>query len=145
MGRTYTITRNNVSPKVANDLLTIIAPANKSIRILHITAWGEATSSTAMRTVIQRSTGGTTGGGAATPEKLNTSDPAAGLTAYTTWSAQPTLSGSPLFNRSWNAFGGGFDLPLEDKPIHLVNSEQLSIRNTVGTGLMSLEVVVEEL
>ncbi len=145
MARVYTITRNNVTPNTANDLMTIIAPANKMIRIKRIRASGEATASTVMRTVIERSTGGTTGGGALTPEKANTSDPAASLTCYSTWTAQPTLSGAPHYNESWNAFGGGFDLTLDGREMYLVNSEQLSIRNTVGTGVMSLEVEVEEL
>ena len=143
--RAYTVSRKNVTPTVGNDLLTIIAPANKMIRSKRIRASGEATASTVMRTILQRSTGGATGGGALTPEKANTSDPAAGATVNTTWGTQPTLSGSPLYNEGWNAFGGGFDLTLDGREIYLVNSEQLSIRADAGAGVMDLEVEFEEL
>lgn len=143
--RAYTVTRKNVTPTVGNDLMTIIAPANKIIRLKRIRASGEATASTVMRTIIQRSTGGVTGGGALTPEKANTSDPAASTVVDTTWATQPTLSGAPHYNEGWNAFGGGFDLTLDGREIYLVNSEQLSIRADTGTGVMDLEVEVEEL
>lgn len=143
--RGYTVSRKGVTPTVGNDLMTIIAPANKMIRVKRIRATGEATASTAMRTIIQRSTGGVTPGGALTPEKTNTSDPAASSTINTTWGTQPTLSGSPLYNEGWNAFGGGFDLTLDGRELYLVNSEQLSIRADVGTGAMSLDVELEEL
>jgi hypothetical protein len=115
------------------------------IRIKRIRASGEATTSTVMRTIIQRSTSGTTPGGALTPEKANTSDTAASTVIDTTWAAQPTLSGAPLYNEGWNAFGGGFDLTLDGREIYLVNSEQLSIRADSGTGVMDLEVEFEEL
>ena len=143
--RLYTITRSNVTANVSNDLVTIIAPANKQVRIKRIRVSGESTSSTAMRTVVQRSTGGTTGGGSLTPEKSSTSDAAASVTVYSTWSVQPTLSGAAHYSDSWNAFGGGFDLTLDGREIYLVNTEQLSIRNTIGTGLLSVEVELEEL
>lgn len=145
MARTYTITRNNVTPNTANDLMTIIASANKAVRIKRIRVSGEATASTVMRTVIQRSTGGTTGGGALTPRPLSTTDPAAGSTVNTTWATQPTLSNDPIYNEGWNAFGGGFDLTLDGREIYLVNSEQLSIRNTVGTGVLDIDVELEEI
>lgn len=143
--RNYTITRNNVTPNVANDLITLVAATGKPAFIRRIRCSGEATVSTAMRTVIQRCTAGTTPGGALTPEKTNTSDAAASTVVDTTWAAQPTLSGSPLYNESWNAFGGGFDITLDGREIYLLSTEQLSIRNTVGTGLMSLDVEFVEL
>jgi len=143
--RVYTVSRKNVTPTVGNDLMTIVAPATSVIRIKRIRASGEAAASTVMRTIIQRSTGGATGGGALTPEKANTSDPAASSTVNTTWGTQPTLSGSPLYNEGWNAFGGGFDLTLDGREIYLVNSEQLSIRADAGTGVMDVEVEFEEL
>jgi len=143
--RTYTVSRKNVTPTVGNDLMTIIAPANKMIRLKRIRASGEAAASTVMRTIIQRSTGGATPGGALTPEKANTSDPAASTVVDTTWGTQPTLSGAPHYNEGWNAFGGGFDLTLDGRELYLVNSEQVSIRADAGAGVMDLEVEFEEL
>ncbi len=143
--RTYTVTRKNVTPTVGNDLLTIIAPANKAIRIKRIRASGEATASTAMRTLIQRSTGGS-GSVPLTPEKMSTTDSAAGSTIVQAWiTTQPTPSGNALYSEGWNAFGGGFDLTLDGREIYLVNAEQLSIRADAGVGLMDLDVEFEEL
>lgn len=143
--RAYTVSRKGVTPTVGNDLMTIIAPANKMIRIKRIRASGEAAASTVMRTIIQRSTGGTTPGGALIPEKANTSDPAASTVINTTWATQPTLSGNPLYSEGWNAFGGGFDLTLDGRELYLVNAEQVSIRADVGVGPMNLDVEFEEL
>lgn len=145
MPRTYTITRNNVTPNVANDLITLIAATGHPVRIKRVRCSGESTVSTAMRTVIQRSTGGTTGAGAITPEKTNTGDNAATTVVDTTWVAQPTVSGNPLYNESWNSFAGGFDLTLDGREIYLVGTEQVSIRNTVGTGTLSIDLEIEEL
>lgn len=143
--RTYAIGRKSITPTVGNDLLTIIAPANKAIRIKRIRASGEALASTAMRTLIQRSTGGS-GSIPLTPEKTSTTDPAAGSTIVQVWlTTQPTPSGNPLYSEGWNAFGGGFDLTLDGREIYLVNAEQLSIRADLGTGLMDLDVEFEEL
>jgi len=97
-----------------------------------------------MRTVIQRSTGGATGGGAVIPDKCNSSDAAASTVAVTTWTTQPTLAGIAHYNESWNAQGGGFDLVLDGRELVLRGGEQLSIRNTVGTGLLSVDVEIEE-
>jgi hypothetical protein len=142
--RIYTVTINNTTPNTSNDLMTFIAASGHPVMIKRIRASGEATSSTVMRTLIQRSTGGTTGGGAITADKCNSGDGTANTVVDTTWSAQPTLSGIPHYNESWNAFGGGFDLVLDGREIWLVGTEQLSIRNTVGTGTMSLEVEFAE-
>ncbi len=143
--RTYTIARKGITPTVGNDLLTIIAPANKAIRIKRIRASGEATASTVMRTIIHRSTGGS-GSIPLTPEKTSTTDPAAGSTIVQAWlTTQPAPSGNPLYNEGWNAFGGGFDLTLDGREIYLVNTEQLSIRADAGIGLMDLDVEFEEL
>lgn len=144
MARSYTVSRTGVVPNTANDIMTIIAPAGGAVKIKRIRASGEDSASTPMRTVVQRSTGGTTGGGALTPEKTNSSDAAAASTIYTTWSAQPTLAGSATYVEGWNTFGGGFDLTLDGREIWLLNSQQLSIRNTVGTGVSEWEVEFEE-
>ena len=144
MPRLYTVTRNNVTPNTANDLVTLISGANLPVRLKRIRCSGEATASTVMRTIVQRSTGGTTGGGALTPEKTSTADSASGTVVNTTWSAQPTLSGSPIYNESWNAYGGGFDLTLDGREIELRGTEQISIRNIVGTGTLSVDVEFEE-
>lgn len=147
--RAYTISRSGISPVPDQDIMTIIAPANKMIRIKRVRISGEDTASAAQETGIQRSTGGSGGGGALTAEKANTSDAAASSTINTTWSSQPSVSGSPHYVESWNSFGGGFDLTLDGREIYLVNSEQLSIRNLIGSSgsapTLSITVELEEL
>ena len=142
--RLYTVTTNAVTPVVTNDVITLTAAAGLPVRVKRVRCTGEASASTVMRTVIQRSTGGATSGGALTPDKCNSSDAAASTVAVTTWTTQPTLAGIPHYNESWNAQGGGFDLVLDGRELVLRGGEQLSIRNTVGTGLLSVDVEIEE-
>ena len=145
MPRLYTASVTGVTPNTSNDLMTILPASGKPIRIKRIRASGEATTSTVMRTVVNKSSSGTTGGGALTLDKASSSDPAASTTVNTTWSVQPTLAGQNHYQEGWNAFGGGFDLTLDGREIYLLTGDQLSIRNTVGTGTMNLEVEIEEL
>ena len=146
MARQYTVKRIGITPTVGNDIMNIVAPANKAIRIKRIRASGEATVSTVMRTEIKRSTGGAAPSGALTPGKMNGSDPAAAASIYTAWATQPTPeTGDGGYVEGWNAFGGGFDLTLDGREIYLVSSEQLSIRSLSGTGTSNYEVEFEEL
>ena len=106
---------------------------------------GESTTSTAARIAIQRSTGGTTPTNQ-TLEKMSTRSPAAAGTFATTWSAQPSLSGSALLYHAFNTFGGTdrwVSAPGEE--IYQVNGELLSERSASGTPVVSTHVVIEEL
>lgn len=144
MGMHYTFVRENITPATTLDLLTIIAPASKSVVVKRIILSGEGTASAVQRTKVQRSTGGT-GGTAIVAEKKSTTLPAAGTTSKHTWTAEPTLSGGPMYSRGWNVFGGGVDLLQDGREIWLHNSEQLSIRPGAGTtGPIDIEVEVEE-
>jgi len=144
MARRYVLNRANVTPNTTDDLLTIKAAASKVCIVKRIRLGGLATASTKMRTIIRRSSGGTTPGGAATPMKTNSSDGAAETSGYTTWATQPTLDSTSGYEEAWNAFGGGFDLTLDGREIVLVNAEQLSIRQAEGTGALNLDVEIEE-
>ena len=146
MGRIYTVTRRSISPTVNEDILSFVGVANNGLFIKRIRMSGEDAASLVVATSIQRSTGGSTPGGAITAEATHQSDAAAGAsTIYTTWATQPTLSGTEHYAESWNSFGGGFDLTLDGREIYLLDTEQLSIRNEVGAPKLSITVEFEEL
>lgn len=141
----YSVVRSAALSTTA-DHMTFIAGSAAQIRILEIIFGGEATASAVNRIAVQRSTGGTTGGGAITPEKFNTRSPAATTVVDTTWAAQPTLSGNPALLKAINAFGGFVRwVAAPGEEIYLLNSEQLSIRSQSGTSTFSVTVVFEEL
>jgi len=141
----YTVTRKGITPVAGDDIITITAPASGMVRILRIKGEGEATASTVMRTIAQRSTGGTTPT-AQTPEKKNTRSPAAASTVANAWSTQPSLSALAMHVWAWNAFGGAFTwVATPDSEIVLVNGEIFSFRADSGVGVSSYELEFEEL
>lgn len=143
--RLYTVTLPGTTPNNADDLLTLVSPAGKTTVIKRIRASGEAGAATTMRTIISRSSAGATPSGAVTPNPCNSSDAAAATAVYGAWTTQPTLAAQPHYAEGWNAFGGGFDLTLDGREIYLANGDMLSVRNTVGTATMNLEIEFGEL
>jgi hypothetical protein len=141
----HSVTRSNVTLNTANDLMTIIAAANRKIRIHEIQVGGLGTASAANEIAVQRSTGGTTGGGAITPESVDPDSLADAVTVVnTTWSAQPTLSGTPILRLPVNANGGiNRWLAKPGQEIVVRNSGQLSIRPAVGSSNISIHVLYE--
>jgi hypothetical protein len=141
----HSVTRSNVALNTANDVMTIIAAANRKIRILEVTVGGMGTASAANEVAVQRSTGGTTGGGAITPESFDPDSLADSVTVVnTTWAAQPTLSGSPELRLPVNANGGVFRwVARPGQELNVRNSGQLSIRPAVGSSNISIHVVYE--
>jgi len=144
----YSVSRAGITPTAGNDYFTFINNASRKARVLEVIIGSEGTASAAARAVWQRSTGGTTGASAITPEKFDQLSPASGVFAniWTAWTAQPTLSGNPTLTWGWNAFGGFIDwkaAPGEE--IVLGSSEQNSFRNSAGTAVLSVTVIFEEL
>lgn len=140
---TYFVTRSNYTPTVGNDVVTITASGTRPVRVRKIGVGGLGTASAANALRATRSTGGTTGGGALTPGKQMTDTPAFGGTAYTTWSAQPTLvSDDGGVRLPYNANGG---VNWWHGEILLRPSEQLSVRQEVGTSVSTIHVEIEEL
>lgn len=142
----YSVVRSGFTFSTSNDAFTLICGSAAQMRILEIILGGEATSSAVNRQGVQRSTGGTTGGGAVTPELFNSRSPAATTVCDTTWSAQPTLSGNPWLVLPINALGGYVDwkaAPGEE--FSLINSEQCSLRSGSGTSTFSETIIFEEL
>lgn len=143
----YLINRASAALSTTNDLLTLVGAANRTVRIRRVTIYGLATASAANVVLMQRSTGGTTGGGAITPAPQVNSDRAASFSAFTTWSAQPTLTANTVLGRfGVNANGGVASVyyPPGYQP-EIRGTEQISFRSEIGTSNVSIEVEVEEL
>lgn len=142
----YRATRGSTALSTTADLLTFIAPASRTVKISRISVAGLATASAANVILVQRSTGGTGGGGAITAAPLIAESPAAGSTINTTWSAQPTLSANTILERiGVNANGGVNNLFYPPgSEIVLRNSEQLSFRSETGTSNVTISIEFEE-
>lgn len=152
MGNRYVLKQNNITPTAGNDIMTIISAASRRIRLVEVVVTGRGSSSAAQQIEFGRSTGGTTGGGALTPNKYDHQDqPAAVSTVDTTWSVQPTLDTHTEI-AGWNALGGAYRWtpPVKGGPgsagIEVRNGDNISVRATSGVTFqaMSVSVVYEE-
>jgi hypothetical protein len=113
---------------------------------VEISIGGMGTATAANELGIWRSTGGSTGGGALTPTKFVTDQPTQSFTNFTTWSTQPTVTADPVLRLPVNSNGGIYRwVARPGEEVELRNSEQLSLRSAVGTGSVSMHVVVEEM
>lgn len=148
MGNRYTVKRENITPTAGQDLLTIVSPSGRRARLVQVAIGGLGTTSAAQQVLIGRSTGGTTGGGAITPDKAeHTDQPAAASTVNTTWSAQPTI-GTNTIPLGWNALGGGIVWNAPNGALFEArNAENISVR-ALASGVtyqpMSIAAVYEE-
>lgn len=140
----YTVTRTSTALSTSNDAMTIIASASKPLRLYIVDIKGMGTASAANEVLLSRSSGGTTGGGAITPNPVNTGSAAASFTVNTTWSAQPTL-GVPLWRFGVNA-NGAVDkfVAVPGAEISVPVSGQVSIRSASGTSSVTINVLIEE-
>jgi hypothetical protein len=142
----FSVSRARTTLSTTADLLTIVASSTKPLRITVIDIKGMDTASAVNEILVQRSSGGTTPGGAITPSKLNPSSAAASFSVYTTWAAAPTLDGAILWRMGPNANGGidkyvaapGWEFPV---PV----SGQVSIRSASGTGNVTINLAIEEI
>ena len=138
----------NAALSTSNDSLTIIAAASRKLMVyaIRVAGMGATSAAAAALTVhVARSTGGTTGGGAVTAEELESDGAAAAFTNFTTWAAQPTI-GNVILRLGLQAYGGIHPwVARKGEEIVLRNSEQLSIRSSVGTANVTLNVELEEI
>jgi hypothetical protein len=142
----YAVTRSSTALSTSNDLITIVAAANRRTRVKAITVGGMGTTSAANSIAVSRSTGGTTPGGALVPPLKRVDDPASSTLVYTTWSAQPTVAaGGPLLRLPVNANGGVIRwVAPPGQEIELRNSEQLSFRSETGTSNVVITVEFDD-
>jgi hypothetical protein len=142
----FNITRTATALNTTDDLLTITAASGRPLRIMVVEIDGMGTSSAANEVLLQRSTGGTTGGGAITPQDASGGGATPAMTVVTTWSAQPSLSGSPLWRFGVNAHGGvGKFVAIPGGEIGVPAAGQVSFRSASGTSSVVLNVQVEEI
>jgi hypothetical protein len=95
--------------------------------------------------VMARSSSGTTGGGAITPGPNDPGSAAASFSAYTTWSAQPTL-GQVLWRFGVNANGGASKRETPPGMSFFVPAGgQISFRSVSGTSNVVFSAQIEEI
>ncbi len=148
MGNRYIIERNNITPTAGQDVMTYVTASGRRARLVEVVVTGQGSSSAAQRLDVGRSTGGTTGSGAITPDKFDHTDqPAAAGTLNTTWSGQPTI-GTNVHSLGFNALGGCaiWKAP-GGKAYEARNGENISIRCPSGAPTpqaCSVTMVIEE-
>jgi hypothetical protein len=144
-GNYFALARSSFALSTAADALTLIGAAGRRLYVVEISVAGLGTVSAANDIAVQRSTGGTTGGGAITAAKMFDGSAAAAFTNFTTWSAVPTLTGTGLLRFGVNANGGIYRwVARPGEEIELNGTEQLSIRPISGSSNVNLHVVVCE-
>ena len=148
MGNRIVVKRENITPTAGNDILTYVSAANRRARLVEVIVAGLGSTSTAQQVQVGRSTGGTTGGGAITPDKFDhTEQPAAVGTVNTTWSVQPTI-GTNTHTLGYNSLGGAIVWKAPGgRAYEARNGENISVR-ALASGVtyqaMSITVVIEE-
>lgn len=142
----YNMTISNTALSTTADSVTLISAAARRIKIVEISISGMGVVSAANELLVARSTGGTTGGGALTAAPIAVDMPAAAFTNFTTWASQPTLSATSMLRLGCNANGGVYRwVARPGQEIEARNTEQISLRSAVGTSLVSIHIVVEEI
>jgi hypothetical protein len=140
MGVRYVVEQRNVTPTAGNDVLTIVSPSSRRIRLVQVSIAGRGSTSAAQGLEAARSTGGTTGGGAVTPNKFDSIDsPAASSTVNTTWAAQPTLETNAI-PLGFNALGGAIVYNVPPGALEARNGENISIRAPASYTFQALSV-----
>lgn len=140
----YAITKASTALSTTTDLITIIAPASRRVKIYEILLGGLATASAANVLQVARSTGGATGASGITPVAIQSDSVAAASVVWSAWTTQPTLA-NVLLRMPVNSNGGVLRwVALPGNELELRNSEQLSLRSEVGTGNISITVFFEE-
>jgi hypothetical protein len=136
-----------LTPVSGLDVFTLIAASSGRLRVIEVSAAGIGTTSAEQLLLIARSSGGTTPGAAITPSKIGPTDQVAMVgTAFSSWSAQPTINTNSQvmgFNalggaNRWQPIGGAFEMRS--------TSEYVSIRaSTVSTWqACAVSAIVEE-
>lgn len=142
----FTVSRARTALSTTNDLVTIVATSTKPLRIYVADIKGMDVASAYNEVLMQRSSGGTTPGGAITPAKVNPGSAVASFAAYTTWAAQPTLNGEILWRFGVNANGGqDKDVVLPGFEFSVPVSGQVSFRSAAGTSNVVINLKIEEI
>lgn len=132
---------------VGQDVLTIVASATKPLRVLMAKLAGNDSTAAPLEAVLGVSTGGTTPGGAITPQRSDGGSGAASFSVYTTWSVQPTMAAGNGLHRFAPDARGGIDpfIALPGGEIFVPVGGQLSLRCVTGTGIVVPNFQIEEI
>ena len=127
-----------ITPVLANDNLSLDAAASEQCYITEVSASGESTATTAMRTRFTRSASGATPV-AGNVQKHRTNSPTNLVNFVTSWTTQPTLTAGSLLHPSWNSHGGVilWKATPGDDEWEFIGASQFSCRNAVGLGVSS--------
>lgn len=146
MGNRY-IADISLTPTAGNDVMVLIPASGRRARLVQVVVTGDGTTSAAQKLLIARSSGGTTPGGAITPDKADhLQQPSAASAVDTTWSAQPTLVSSGV-TLGWNALGGAIVYNVPKGMFEAVsNTDYISLRAPSGPTFQacSVSMVFEE-
>lgn len=146
MGNRY-IADISLTPTAGNDVMVLIPASGRRARLVQVVVTGDGTTSAAQKLLISRSSGGTTPGGAITPDKADhLQQPSASSAVDTTWSAQPTLVSSGV-TLGWNALGGAIVYNVPKGMFEAVsNTDYISLRAPSGPTYQacSVSMVFEE-
>jgi hypothetical protein len=143
MGARYSVNKVGTALSTTLDSMTITAPATRALKVSEIRIFGQGTASAANEILVSRSTGGVTPV-VITPTPLATASAAAAFTAASGWTTQPTLG---VTIRRIGVNSNGAYSPLVFMPgneIEIPPSGVLSIRSAVGTGIVTIDMIVEE-
>jgi len=137
MGR-WAATRSNTALSTTADFMTLVSLSARRCEVYLVEFAGMGTASAANEVIVARSSGGTTGGGAITPEPLSGEQAAAAGVVNTTWSAQPTID-DIVMRLGVNANGGINRWQTTDPRamIEIRNAANLSLRSGFGTSAVS--------
>lgn len=146
MGQVYSVSRSNIALSTTTDILTITAATGRSLRIKEINIGGMGTASAANELGVYRP--GTLGVTpvALTAEKTNPNQVAPSFTAASGWTTQPVVTATaPIIRVPVNSNGGVYRwVSTPNTEIEVPGGAQLSFRSVIGTGLMTITVLVEE-
>lgn len=143
MGARYNVSKTATAMVVGNDILTITAPAGRSLKLWAVRVSGGGTVSAANEIAISRSTVGTTPV-AVTPVPLNADSAAATFTAATGWTVQPTI-GVTLDRLGVNSNGAFIPwIAPPGQEIDIPGGGQVSLRCISGTGIVTASMVIEQ-
>lgn len=152
MGMSYVAARENCTPVAGDMILSWTTGADELARINEIMLGGESGASTVDRMALRRSTTNLITPTAQTPAKRSPTSPASYTSVATTAGTQPVTAALPaIWGVSFNTFGGTvlWRALGPDEGLIIagatVGSAEVSLESSSGTGVLSGEVVYEDL
>ncbi len=126
--RVYSVVMNQISVSAAKTLISVVAPSTAIVVLLRAWITQDASeTSEQLPILIQRGSAIGTGT-AATPDKFEPGDPVAASTVKTNLTVEPTYTGNPFVNESFNVLNGFLYVPMPEERIILPPSGVVGMR-----------------